>query len=906
MKKTLLLLFAMVAGLVANADETTVTIVPNEVTWTAVTDPSAGFTGTKDGVTVTYTQGSSTTKPVEATDIVKFYKSSDLAITAPGTISKIVFTATAANYCVSMEAASGDVTVDTSALTITWTGSTDSFSAKMSTAQVRASKIEVTFESNADYVASPVIEGTDNFSESTTVTITNPNVRGDIVYSLDGTDPTPNGPLFYTEPFTITETTTVKAIVCAGSCSSIATKTFTKAELMSIADIKAGEAGVAVTCNGTVVACGATTLVISDGRELLFVYGTESNAFQVGDVVTVGGTTSLYGGFMQITSPTVTKTDATTVEWPNPVSMDGAAVDEWATDPVQQYAEVSGTLTVSGSYYNFTVSGATNVVSFVVPNKDLIGYFTNNAVLTVRGYFMYYSNSKYCYMVPTEVVVDGIAAPVISGDETFLESTTVTITTPLEDAKIYWGYDKDEVIEMENLYTAPITITKNTTIYAMAVDVQGQQSDIVSKTFTKASIMTVAEALDALNESSSISGAVVKGTVCEVSSIDTSSYGNATYYISDDGTKTNALEVYRGYGLDGAKFTSEDDLAVGDVVTISGDLTVYNSTKEFTTGSKIIEQDKSGRVTDIADISNTLETAYSAREACAVIDDNPYSLAKYKVYVKGIISEIVSESETGGFSNFYISDDGESNGFYVYGCYGFNGENLVAGDIKVGDEVVVYGYLTKYVKDENSDPVYETQKGAQIVQLNGETAKDAWDGYTQTADGTTMASAMSIDDVLYLVDKGNVPTVPVWVKGIIRGNVNTKNGATIVPDEDNEAVATNLSLGIFRGTTTRQQATPGEEDNHISLQLPTGNVRTALNVLDNPDNIGKTVYVYGTVVSSYCGIAGLKPVTNFSWDGVTDMLTGISTIVVEGQNGSNVYYINPFIAVKNGKKVLVK
>lgn len=78
----------------------------------------------------------------------------------------------------------------------------------------------------------------------------------------------------------------------------------------------------------------------------------------------------------------------------------------------------------------------------------------------------------------------------------------------------------------------------------------------------------------------------VSGIISEIKGIDTS-YGNAEYYISDDGTSTNQLLVYRGYSLGGNKFTSADEIKTGDKVIVYGVLTMFYSTPEFTTGSQI-------------------------------------------------------------------------------------------------------------------------------------------------------------------------------------------------------------------------------------------------------------------------------------------------------------------------------
>lgn len=96
---------------------------------------------------------------------------------------------------------------------------------------------------------------------------------------------------------------------------------------------------------------------------------------------------------------------------------------------------------------------------------------------------------------------------------------------------------------------------------------------------------------------------LVKGIVCKIDEISTS-YGNATYYISDDGTMTgsytadggdgNWFEVYRGYWLGGEKFTKGDEIAVGDKVTIKGTVTNYKGTPETNQNdSEIVEIEKS-------------------------------------------------------------------------------------------------------------------------------------------------------------------------------------------------------------------------------------------------------------------------------------------------------------------------
>lgn len=114
-----------------------------------------------------------------------------------------------------------------------------------------------------------------------------------------------------------------------------------------------------------------------------------------------------------------------------------------------------------------------------------------------------------------------------------------------------------------------------------------------------AETMTVAQALDLMAQGAT-GQATVKGYISEITEISTQ-YGNATYSLVDDLTSTGkSLLVYRGYYLNGDKFTAENQLARGAFVVVSGELVNFNGTYEFTTGSKIESYtDPSGEIPDI-------------------------------------------------------------------------------------------------------------------------------------------------------------------------------------------------------------------------------------------------------------------------------------------------------------------
>ena len=171
----------------------------------------------------------------------------------------------------------------------------------------------------------------------------------------------------------------------------------------------------------------------------------------------------------------------------------------------------------------------------------------------------------------------------------FVDSQEVSISCTTPGAAIYYTTNGNDPTTSSTLYTAPFTITATTTVKAFAVKSGYENSNIASAVFTKVTAMTVAEAIEAIddNDPDPVQNAFVSGIVSQVDEVSTQ-YGNATYWISDDGT-TNTLEVFRGKYLGNGNFTSTDQIQVGDEVVVYGTLQLYNSTTyEFAQGNYLI------------------------------------------------------------------------------------------------------------------------------------------------------------------------------------------------------------------------------------------------------------------------------------------------------------------------------
>lgn len=251
----------------------------------------------------------------------------------------------------------------------------------------------------------------------------------------------------------------------------------------------------------------------------------------------------------------------------------------------------------------------------------------------------------------------------------------------------------------------------------------------------------------------------VKGKVSSI--VDTAfnaKFQNITYYISDDGKTTGTqIEVYRGFGLGGAKFNSLDDIKVGDEVIVCGKLQNWLGTYEFTSGAylyslngKVADNGGSG-TTEGAEGDGTQAKPYNviaASNLCAGLQKSSTSASYLSdpVYVKGKVSSIADTQFNAQYQNitYYISDDGKETGtkLEVYRGFGLGGAKFNSlDDIKVGDEVIVYGKLQNWLG------TYEFTSGSSLYSLNGKVdAGGTGDDTGGTTGGDTGSSeGLSID-----------------------------------------------------------------------------------------------------------------------------------------------------------------
>ncbi|MDE7159914.1 MAG: choice-of-anchor J domain-containing protein [Muribaculaceae bacterium] len=137
----------------------------------------------------------------------------------------------------------------------------------------------------------------------------------------------------------------------------------------------------------------------------------------------------------------------------------------------------------------------------------------------------------------------------------------------------------------------------------------------------------------------------------------------------------------------------------------------------------------------------------------------------------------------------------------------------------------------------------------------------------------TAEAPLSVDQLLA---KGT-PAAAVantWVKGYIVGYIPGMNlSEAVFGATGSEVSKTNILLA--------GSATETSVDKCIPVQLPAGAVRDALNLSDNPGNLGRLVTLCGSQ-EKYFGANGLKSVTTYTFDGAPVVPPVTSSYIYEG------------------------
>lgn len=328
-------------------------------------------------------------------------------------------------------------------------------------------------------------------------------------------------------------------------------------------------------------------------------------------------------------------------------------------------------------------------------------------------------------------------------------------------------------------------------------------SGTLADPFNTTAILKLASELDA--DAQSDQEYYFKGKVVSITEQFGTQFGNATFYMSDDGTTKNQFYVYQALYLGNKRYTSGTNIKIGDEVIVLGKVTNFRgNTPETVRGSAYVYSinGETGGGGSSAQTIGTIDNPKSVSDVVTIINtmaDNQTSNELY--YVKGTIKQIKTTDENiAKYKNIdYIITDGKTDITVYHGRNLDNTEFTGPGQINVNDEVIVLGNLQKYVNANTGAVTPELAQGNYIVKL---TKGSGGGGGSSTTTIGTLDNPKTVSEVITLIsalEDNGTSTELVYAKGKVKEVVTTpenivkyKNCDFIITDGNND-------LKVYRG-----------------------------------------------------------------------------------------------------------
>ena len=221
----------------------------------------------------------------------------------------------------------------------------------------------------------------------------------------------------------------------------------------------------------------------------------------------------------------------------------------------------------------FTLDGSP--LTSIKLNSD--GYIYVRSITVVKGI------DKRHNINVTEVEGGTLSASAIKAEE----GTEITLTA---EPQLGYEFNNDWSVTatdgtvinvVDNKFTMPaqdVTVS-GTFTSNIKYDHAGTENDPYN-------VLDVLKLIETLANGANSSEINAKGVIKSITEVSTA-YKNATYTIGDE-TTSETVTIYRGKYINGADFTSTDQIKIGDEVVIKGRVTNYKGSKQFSAGSRIV------------------------------------------------------------------------------------------------------------------------------------------------------------------------------------------------------------------------------------------------------------------------------------------------------------------------------
>ena len=319
-------------------------------------------------------------------------------------------------------------------------------------------------------------------------------------------------------------------------------------------------------------------------------------------------------------------------------------------------------------------------------------------------------------------------------------------------------------------------------------------------------IAGILEATESLNSGENLPEKVYfKGVVTSVKECSPS-YGNATFYLGDDIESSKTFYVYQCLGLGNKNITSEDEVQVGDTITIYGTVTNYNGTIETAKKEAYIYESSRGGSSGPAEEAIEI-TCAKAIELCNALADGASSTETYSItgYITDVYSTISYNQQS-----FWLSDN--NDGQKMVQAYWANLPQGVEAFTK-GSKVKITGKLLKY-KNSSNEVITEVKNADVEIIEQGSSTPDIPTGdakhitiseFLSKKDSQTTYELTGTVKNIANTTYGNFDLVEgdtkIYIYGLLDKDGNAKNFASLGISEGDEVTLT----GVYSEYNTSPQ-----------------------------------------------------------------------------------------------------
>ena len=273
------------------------------------------------------------------------------------------------------------------------------------------------------------------------------------------------------------------------------------------------------------------------------------------------------------------------------------------------------------------------------------------------------------------------------------------------------------------------------------------------------------------------------------------------------------------------------------------------------------------------------------------------------VYVKGKVHEVTSYNDTYKSITYYIEDlDDNTKTLYVYRGKGLGNTDFTAEtDLSVGDEVMLYGALQKYVKNSTTTPEFTSNN--YIAQYKHGSEPEVKSLQVKAAEYRTYVASANL-------------VVPTGVKAYIATGESetTLTLKSVAKIKKGSPVILNATAGYYSFEITDDAVDYGTDTN--LLQISDGTVTNGVFVLAKiNDQVGFYKWAGGALSPGKVYVeAPSSTAREFLGFEVENDVTGINEVkgeknVVDGifdLQGRKIVTPSKGLYIMNGKKVVIK